>query len=94
VTGEIVIGGIVIGVKMVMKRRPAAARRIQNLVRRAAVALTAFTSKGGGCPVTLGGVARILTRIVRRPCFGWRTVLRDPLRRHPHSHRRPVPLTY
>jgi hypothetical protein len=46
---------------MVIKRRPAAARRIQNLVRRAAVALTAFTSKGGGCPVTLGGVARILT---------------------------------
>jgi hypothetical protein len=32
--------------KMVMKRRPTAARRIQNLVRRAAVALTAFTSKG------------------------------------------------
>jgi hypothetical protein len=55
VTGEIVIsgiviGGIVIGVKMVMKKRRAAARRIQNLVRRAAVALTAFTSKGGGVP--------------------------------------------
>jgi hypothetical protein len=65
VIGGIVIGGIVISVKMVMKRRPAAACRIQNLVRRAVVALTAFISRGGwgGCPVTLGGVARILTRL-------------------------------
>jgi hypothetical protein len=44
VIGGIVIGGIVIGrivIKWMMKRRPTAARRIQNLVRRAAVALTA-----------------------------------------------------
>jgi hypothetical protein len=52
-----------------MKRRPAAARRIQNLVRRAAVAFTS-DGGGGGCPVTLGGVARILTRRIVRSAVG------------------------